>query len=267
MGPARGVQAARRFTLPMPIHATDTPRSTVSPHCIRTIQRETRRHFKHFRTHSRQAPRHDLSPFLGSTRHPASPCVYRTKNCPSAAGKRGEVMSLRSRRLVCGTLPRRGYTVHRQFFTVQRRYSCANGSVLTPILLRHKNAWPWDASLDTCNSDETDSHASIINGNENRFRSFRLKKRDDKIIFGLLEKPDRENRLFFKTQFSKTFETETDSRFLIRTATWPKRFSHSFRRNGEKTLSSSTLPTTITLSGLTFLTAFRLNAGPLLPHR
>ena len=189
------------------------------------------------------------------------------KNCPSAAGKRGEVMSLRSRRLVCGTVPRRGYTVRRQFFTVQRRYSCANGSVLTTILLRHKNAWPWDASLDTCNSDETDSHASITNGNENRFRSFRLKKRDDKIIFGLSEKPDRENHRFFKMQFSKTSETETDSRFLIRTATWPKRSSHSFRRSGEKTLSCSTLPTTTTLSGSTFSTAYRLSGDPLSPHR
>ena len=189
------------------------------------------------------------------------------KYCPSAAGKRGEVMSLRARRLVCGTLPRRGYTVRRQFFTVQRRYSCANGSVLTTILLRHKNAWPWDASLDTCNSDETDSHASITNGNENRFRSFRLKKRDDKIIFGLSEKPDRENHRFFKTQFSKIFAPETNSRFLIRTATWPKRFSHSFHRSGEKTLSYSTLPTTTTLSGLTFLTAYRLSGDPLSPHQ
>ena len=189
------------------------------------------------------------------------------KNCPSAAGKRGEVMSLRSRRLVCGTLPRRGYTVHRQFFTAQRRYSCANGSVLTTILLRHKNAWPWDASLDTCNSDETDSHASITNGNENRFRSFRLKNRDGKIIFGLSEKPDRENHRFFKMQFSKTSAPETDSRFLIRTGTWPTRFSHSFRRSGEKTLSYSTLPTTITLSGSTFSTAYRLSGDPLSPHR
>jgi len=45
-----------------------------------------------------------------------------------------------------------------------------------------------------------------------------LKKRDDKIIFGLSEKPDKENRLFFKMQFSKIFAPETDSRSLIRTA-------------------------------------------------
>src|SRR5438105_4803632 len=98
MGPARGVQAARRFTLPMPLHATDTPRSTVSPSCIPTFQRETRRHFKPFRTHSRQASRHDLSLFLGSSRHPASPCVYRTKELSFSRREtgRGHVASLQT---------------------------------------------------------------------------------------------------------------------------------------------------------------------------
>jgi len=187
------LQIAPRFTRPMPIHATVRhvllyPLLVSLPLSAKSANNSNSSAHTVVRLHTMTSPH-----FWGLPDTQQAHASIGQKNCPSAAGKRGDVMSLRSRRLVCGTLPRRGYTVHRQFFTAQRRYSCANGSVLTTILLRHKNAWPWDASLDTCNSDENDSHASITNGNENRFRSFRLKKRDDKIIFGLSEKPDREN--------------------------------------------------------------------------